>query len=283
MDTIKITNLKVFARHGVFPEERENGQDFYVSAALELDCRRAGKSDRLEDALNYADVCRFITDFLQKHTYRLIEAAAEQLLEAMLLSLPLVQKIRLELSKPHAPVGLPFENISVELERGWHTAFLSIGSNMGDRRAYLENGTAELCGHPLIRNVKASSLLETKPYGPVEQADFLNGCLQLETLLWPEELLEVLHGIEAHAGRERTVVWGPRTLDMDILFYDRQSYESRGLVIPHADLQNRLFVLQPLMELCPDYRHPILQKTVRELYRACAESAVRKGESDASD
>ena len=72
---------------------------------------------------------------------------------------------------------------------------------------------------------------------------------------------------DRHAGRERTVIWGPRTLDLDIIFYDREEYESKDLVIPHVDMQNRLFVLKPLEELCPNYRHPILGKTVRELLK----------------
>ena len=108
MDKIKITNLKVFAHHGVFPEETRDGQDFYVNAELFLDCRNAGKSDNLEQSINYGDVSHFITDFLQKNTYLLIEAATEHLAEAMLLSMPLLEKVKIELCKPHAPIGLPF-------------------------------------------------------------------------------------------------------------------------------------------------------------------------------
>lgn len=277
MDKIKITNLKVFAHHGVFPEETQDGQDFYINAKLYLDCRKAGKSDELTESVNYADVCYFITDFLQKHTYQLIEAAAEHLIEAMLLSMPLLKKVKLELCKPHAPVGLPFENVSVTMERGWHTVYLSIGSNMGDRYAYLKNGIAEIQTHPLIREVIKSSFIETKPYGPVEQADFLNGCLRMDTLLTPEELLIFLHEVEAHADRKRTVVWGPRTLDLDILFYDKIIYESDNLIIPHVDLSNRLFVLKPLLELCPNYRHPLLGKTVGELYAVISDKESQQG------
>jgi dihydroneopterin aldolase/2-amino-4-hydroxy-6-hydroxymethyldihydropteridine diphosphokinase len=108
-------------------------------------------------------------------------------------------------------------------------------------------------------------MITTKPYGPVEQEDFLNGCLVLETMLNQEELLELLHRIEAEAGRKRLIVWGPRTLDLDIVFFDKLVYESEDLIIPHVDMQNRLFVLQPLAELCPNYRHPILGKTVTQL------------------
>ena len=98
----------------------------------------------------------------------------------------------------------------------------------------------------------------------MEQDNFLNGVIEIETLLEPEELLDVLHEIENNAGRERLLRWGPRTLDLDILFFDKLIYESDTLVIPHPDIQNRSFVLQPLSTMAPNYRHPVLGTTVRQ-------------------
>lgn len=264
-DYIKITNLKVFAHHGVFPEETREGQDFFVNAKLFLDCRKAGKSDSLEDSVNYGEVCHFITDFLQKNTYQLIESAAEQLAEEMLLSMPALKGITIELCKPHAPIGLPFENVSVTIERNWHTAYLAVGSNMGDKKKYIRQGIHELEQVTGIKDVKVSELIVTKPYGGVKQDDFMNGAIQLQTLLTPHELLDVLHEIEQHANRERIIRWGPRTLDLDIIFYDKLIFEDDDLMIPHIDMENRDFVLRPLMELCPNYRHPVLGKTVAQL------------------
>lgn len=268
MDTIKITNLKVFAHHGVFPEETRDGQDFYVNAWLSLDCRRAGMSDCLEDSINYGEVCTFITKFLTEHTYKLIEAAAEQLAEAMLLSMRGLWGVKIELCKPHAPIGLPFENVSVTIERSWHTAYLAVGSNLGDKRKTIENGIAYLKKHPAIRVIKVSDMIETIPYGGVEQDSFLNGAVRVETLLSPGELLDVMHEAEQQEGRTREIHWGPRTLDLDLIFYDKEIYEDDALIIPHVDMANRVFVLKPLMQLCPNYRHPILLKTVEELYQA---------------
>lgn len=264
-DYIKITNLKVFAHHGVFPEETREGQDFFVNAKLFLDCRKAGKSDSLEDSVNYGEVCHFITDFLQKNTYQLIESAAEQLAEEMLLSMPALKGVTIELCKPHAPIGLPFENVSVTIERNWHTAYLAVGSNMGDKKNYIRQGIHELEQVTGIMDVKVSELIVTKPYGGVKQDDFMNGAIQLQTLLTPHELLDVLHEIEQHANRERIIRWGPRTLDLDIIFYDKLIFEDDDLMIPHIDMENRDFVLRPLMELCPNYRHPVLGKTVAQL------------------
>lgn len=268
MDTIKITNLKVFAHHGVFPEETRDGQDFFVNAWLSLDCRRAGMSDCLEDSINYGEVCAFITEFLTEHTYQLIEAAVEQLAQAMLLSMKGLLEVKIELCKPHAPIGLPFENVSVTIERSWHTAYLAVGSNLGDKRKTIENGISYLADQPTIRITKVSDMIETLPYGGVEQDSFLNGAIRVETLLSPGELLDVMHEAEQREGRTREIHWGPRTLDLDLIFYDREIYEDEALIIPHVDMANRVFVLKPLMQLCPNYRHPILLKTVEELYRA---------------
>lgn len=264
-DFIKITNLKVFAHHGVFPEETRDGQDFYVNAKLFLDCRKAGKTDNLSDSLNYGEVSHFITDFLQDHTYKLIESVAEQLAEAMLLSMPVLKGVEIELCKPYAPIGLPFENVSVTIERQWHEVYLAVGSNLGDKNAYIENGIEELRQSKEIKDVRVSELLVTKPYGGVEQDDFVNGAIALKTMLSPQELLERLHEIEQHANRERIIHWGPRTLDLDIIFYDKLVYEDENLIIPHIDMQNRDFVLKPLAELCPNYRHPVFGKTVSQL------------------
>lgn len=266
MDQIKITNLKVFAHHGVFPEETRDGQDFYVNAELLSDCRKAGKTDMLEHSLHYGEASHFISEYLQKNTFKLIEAAAEHLAEEMLLSMQVLQQVKIELCKPNAPIGLPFENVSVTIERGWHTVYLAVGSNMGDKEAYIRNGIEALETSRGVEVVKVSDLFATSPYGDVEQDDFLNGAIAVRTLLTPHELLDVLHEIEQIAERKREIHWGPRTLDLDIIFYDKLVCEDDTLMIPHIDMENRTFVLEPLMQLCPNYRHPVSKKTVRQMF-----------------
>ncbi len=265
MDKIFIRNLEVFANHGVYPEETALGQKFVVSADLLTDTRKAGMTDELENSINYGEVSIFISTFLQEHTYKLIEAAAEKLAEALLLKYSGLKQVRIELKKPWAPVHLPLETVGVEITRGWHKAYIALGSNIGDSKGYLDFAVEELKKTPGCRVGKVADYIVTKPYGGVEQDDFLNSVLELDTLLAPEELLEELHLIEKEAGRERLIHWGPRTLDLDILLYDDIILDTPDLHIPHIEMHLRDFVLEPLSQIAPYLRHPVLNKTVEQL------------------
>ena len=264
-DKIKIQNLEVFANHGVFPEENVLGQKFVVSAELYTDTRKAGQTDELAASIHYGEVSAFIDRYLKEHTFQLLERVAESLAEELLMQTKGLQKIRLEIKKPWAPVGLPLETVSVEIEREWHTAYIALGSNIGDSEAYLKEAIDKLDHLSTSRVEKVSSFLVTAPYGVTDQPDFLNGCLKLQTLLYPEELLRELNRIEQEAGRERIIHWGPRTLDLDIIFYDDLICEEDDLCIPHIEMHKRCFVLKPLEEIAPYKRHPVTGKTVREM------------------
>lgn len=265
MDEIRIYGLKIYAYHGVFEEEKKNGQDFYLDAVLYLDFKEAGQRDDLTLSVHYGEVCQFMNDFFTGQSYDLIEAAAEHLAEAVLLQFPRIHHLELEVKKPHAPIGLPFQNVSVKIVRGWKKAYIGIGSNMGDREKYMRDAIRKLEEDVKIKEIKCSSLRVTKPYGNVEQEDFLNGALEIQTLYAPYELLSVLQKLELLAGRERLVHWGPRTLDLDILFYEDFVSDDPKLTVPHPDMQNRRFVLEPLNELCPYYVNYPLQKSVRTM------------------
>lgn len=265
MDKIEIRDLEIFANHGVFPEETALGQKFVVSAVMYTETRPAGLTDDLSASINYGEVSHMITDFLQKNTYKLLEAAVENLAEMLLLSLPLLKKITLRIEKPWAPVGLPLKTVAVEITRGWHTAYVAFGSNMGDKKKYLDDAIQGLRDMKEIVVEKVSEYLVTEPYGDVEQDEFLNGALRVRTLLSPEELLDRLHVLEQAADRKRIIHWGPRTLDLDILFYEDFVSGTKELTVPHPDMQNRSFVLDPMDELNPGYVHPLLQKTIRQM------------------
>lgn len=267
-DEIHIENLEFFAKHGVFPEETKLGQKFIVSLTMYMNTRKAGKSDNLEVSVDYGAVSHFITDYMKENTFLLIEAAAENLVRELLLHFPLVKGIDLELKKPWAPIGLPVEYASVKISRFWHRAYLGMGSNLGDKKGYLDQAVEKIKEDPECVVEKVSQYLVTEPYGGVEQDDFLNACMVVRTLLSPEELLDKLHEIEQEAHRERIIHWGPRTLDLDILMYDDLVMESDDLIIPHIEMDKREFVLKPLCEIAPNLRHPILKKTVSQLLAA---------------
>lgn len=271
MDEIRIENLEVYAGHGVYEEENRNGQTFFVNVIMYTDVKEAGSRDELSLSTNYGEVCHKIHTCLRENTFQLIEAVAEFTAEQILLAFPLIQALSLEIRKPDAPVGLPFESVSVKICRGWKKAYLAVGSNMGEKAAYIKEAVEKLVQNPKIRKVRMSELLVTKPYGGVEQDDFLNGAIELETLYTPMELLEFLQQTEAEAGRERLVHWGPRTLDLDILFYEDVVSDIPCLMIPHPDMQNREFVLKPLAELCPYYRHPLTGKAVMQMLKELTE------------
>lgn len=265
MDKIEIKNLEIFANHGVFPEENILGQKFVISATLYTDTRKAGLTDELTASIHYGEVSHMITKFTKEHTYKLLEALAENLCQMLLQELPLLKMITLRVEKPWAPVGLPLETVAVETTRGWHTAYVAFGSNLGDRKKFLDDGIQGLRTTPSCEVEAVSEYLVTEPYGDVEQDEFLNGVLKLRTLLTPEELLDRLHELEAAANRERIIHWGPRTLDLDILFYDNEIIDTPDLHIPHIDMENRDFVLKPMDEIAPYYRHPVLNKTIHQL------------------
>lgn len=273
MDRIIIENLEVFAKHGVFPEENSLGQKFLLSMDIEVDTRGAGKSDQLELSVNYGEVSHFVTKYMQEHTYKLIETVAEKLTEQLLLEYPLIRGVSLTVKKPWAPIGLSLENVGVSIERKWHRVYLSLGSNMGDRKDYLNQGITKLCQKGDCRVLKVADFIETEPYGGVEQDAFLNTCVEIETLMAPYELLDFLHEVEASAKRERIIHWGPRTLDMDILLYDDEVLAQKDLMIPHVDMCNRDFVLRPLAQIAPYAFHPLKKKCVLDLLEELEEMA----------
>jgi len=132
------------------------------------------------------------------------------------------------------------------------TAFIGIGSNLGDREAHVGRALELLGAEQELEVVAVSQLRETEPVGPVEQGSFVNGAVQLVTELSPRELLERLLAIEQHLGRVRKERFGPRTIDLDLLLYDDEVVEEPGLNVPHPRLHERRFALEPLADLAPD-------------------------------
>lgn len=145
-----------------------------------------------------------------------------------------------------------------------HIVFIAIGSNLLDREKNIEEAISNLKKEG-IDIVAISSIIETEPYGFTDQPKFLNCVVKAKTTKTPKELLKTLLLIEAKLGRVRKEKWGPRTIDLDILFYDDIIIDEEDLKIPHYDIQNRLFVLKPLSEIAGDFIHPAFKVSINEL------------------
>ena len=146
----------------------------------------------------------------------------------------------------------------------FHTAYLALGSNLGDKEANLRRAL-ELVQQRGVEVVKTSSFICTEPYGVTDQPQFLNGVCEVRTSLEPLEILQTLLEIEQEMGRVRLRHWGERNIDLDLLLYEDVVMDTPELILPHPDMQNRDFVLLPLAEIAPELVHPILQKTISEL------------------
>jgi dihydroneopterin aldolase/2-amino-4-hydroxy-6-hydroxymethyldihydropteridine diphosphokinase len=143
--------------------------------------------------------------------------------------------------------------------------YISLGSNLGDKEKNLKDAIEFMKCLSYTDVISVSPFYLTEPQGVKEQPYFLNGVVKLETMLKPDELLDKLKRIEETMGRKKTRRWGPRIIDLDIVFYDDIVLEDEKLVIPHPQLRNRWFVLKPLNDIEPDFKHPVIGKTVNQL------------------
>lgn len=260
MDSIRISNLELFGHHGVHPEENVLGQKFVVDAVLYLDLAKAGLSDDLGESVSYGDVIRLFKRLMVDETDMLLERVAHRFAQAVLFTFPSVKKVEITIKKPWAPVLSHMDHVAVRIERGWHRVYVGAGSNMGDRKGWLDFSLEKIREEKRIRKIRSASYIETQPWGYEDQDCFMNTVFEFETLFAPEELLAFLQGIENAAGRTREIHWGPRTLDLDILLYDDLVTEDENLVIPHPYMEQRLFVMEPLAQLLPWGVHPLTKE-----------------------
>lgn len=262
MTKVIIKQLECFGKHGVLHEENVLGQKFIISAEM---FTPTPQNDDISTAVNYAEVCSYITKYVASNLFKLIETLADNLANNIL-KLFNVEKIKIKVEKPFAPIGLPLDTVAVEVEKKWNVAYLSLGSNMGYKENYIDNAIEQIKNNDTIKLTKLSQYLITKAYGYTEQDDFLNAAVEIKTILNPYELLSFTSSVEQNAGRERKIHWGPRTLDIDILLYEDFVGDSKELTVPHIDMHNREFVLKPMCEIAPYAMHNVFNKSMAELY-----------------
>lgn len=153
--------------------------------------------------------------------------------------------------------------------------FLGLGSNVGDRLNNLRLSVDKILSSEKCTLKKHSSIYETRPYGNLEQGNFLNSVIQIETNLTPDQLFDLIKEVEIELGRKKTdKKWAPREIDIDILFYNQLIYNEKYLIIPHPEVLKRDFVLIPMIEIAPDFFHPVIKKKISELDCKLSESFI---------
>lgn len=263
-NVILIRGLEVSACHGVLKEEKLTPQPFIFDADLYADFCTAAQNDDINATVNYAKACDILVETATAKTFNLIETLAYSGVYALLDGLNL-KKVTLTVYKPQAPIRHKFGTVGVTVTAERERVFLSLGSSVGDKKNYLDTAIKKLSQTRGISVKKISSYIETEPYGGVAKNGFLNCAVEIETYLTPRRLLEEIHRIEAECGRVRTVRWGDRTLDIDIIFFGRKVIEEDDLQIPHPEYFKRAFVLKPLKEIAPDFVCPVVLKKVKDL------------------
>ncbi|GAB76952.1 dihydroneopterin aldolase / 2-amino-4-hydroxy-6-hydroxymethyldihydropteridine diphosphokinase [Austwickia chelonae] len=251
-DLIRVAGLRVEACHGVFPEEKVQPRPFVVDIELRVDLSRAGSSDDLADTVSYAEIAHRAVEVVQGEPVDLIEHLAERI-AAVCLQEPLVEAAQVRVHKPEAPVGLPFEDVSVSVHRERAaTAVVALGANLSDPVMRLADAVRRIGTLDGVDPVMLSPVVETDPVGgPEGQPVYLNAVLVVRTRLAPHSLLARLHEVESVHGRVRDVRWGPRTLDLDLIDYTDPARggscrsDDPRLTLPHPRAFERAFVVVP--------------------------------------
>lgn len=261
LDRIEVTGIRGWGHHGVLPQEKELGQQFSVDITLWLSTAPAGRADRLDRTVNYAEIAADVSEQITTGAHDLIETLAEHIAARVLEGRgnPLVRRVGVVVHKPAAPVGIPVGDVRVAITRDAAPieAVLALGTNLGDRETHLEQALERLALAPGIEVLWTGPILETDPVGgPDGQGAFLNTVIGLETVLGPFELLAAAHRIERQARRQRLVRWGPRTLDVDVITYGDHRSEDPELMLPHPRAHQRAFVLAPWHEARPEAELP---------------------------
>ena len=284
-DRIVLQGISARGFHGVLDFEKIDGQEFVVDVTLDVDLRRAGRSDLLAHTVNYAEVAADIVSLIVGPSLDLIESLAEKI-ASLALSRPLVQSVEVTVHKPQAPVGVPFGDVQVTLVRQRdEPVVVALGANIGAVQPTLEAAVRALANVDGLRISMVSDLFETDPVGGPDQPVYLNAVVLARTSLAAFALLTELHAIEADHGRVRETRWGARSLDLDLIQYgDPESgtellSHDPELTLPHPRAHERAFVLAPWSALDTDaqLRVGAALVPVRELLERVEQDGIRPG------
>ena len=235
---------------GCLDFEKKDGQKFIVSLDLFVERIKGCYTDELKDTIDYSKVYEVTKEIVTSDSGNLIECLAQKIADAVFNADKRIEKVKVTVSKPDAPVMGIFETMEVSIERcRKEFVILSLGSNMGDREDNILKAEDALRALPGVEGFKCASIYETEPVGLEDQPYFLNTCVGFYTDIEPFDLLDRIHVIENELLRTREVHWGPRTIDIDIIFYGDRVIMKPELTVPHPRWYLRSFVTVPLREL----------------------------------
>ncbi|MBC7334572.1 MAG: 2-amino-4-hydroxy-6-hydroxymethyldihydropteridine diphosphokinase, partial [Actinobacteria bacterium] len=272
---IIVKDLVLYGYHGVLDEERKSGQDFLFNIDIDIDTENESlaSNDSLERTLNYSDVITLVKKINSLNKFRLLETFSEVLANRILAMSPIVDRVRVRIEKPSPPIKEDLKSVGVEFEVkkkrqrnskkdpagenfSENLVYLSLGSNLGDREKNLRDAVRLLERHYALSMVAISSIYETEPMYMQDQNFFYNIVLSVYVgkKVTPFEFLGFLKWIEFQMGRKKVSErYGPRIIDIDILYYGDLSIDTDFLTIPHPGIKERNFVLTPLSEICPSF------------------------------
>lgn len=290
MDCIRIRQLEVWAYHGCEKEEREKGQQFYIDVELFCDTRQAATSDELEDAVNYAKVCRFIKKCMTDRTYNLMETAAEYTVNSLLKEFPKIREVEFTIIKKSAPENVDFGDVSISIRRRWNRAYLSMGINpetyslllmpadsnndiltgveidVQQQVDYLNQIVDNLYDDDNCRVVSLSNYVQTPFNSPAGVTHLIYGCVEIETLYSPKQLQDFKDNLlELNKIRNIEEIDSSNIVDIDIILYENKIIRDGDIMIPDSEMHKKEYVLEPLNQIAPYVMHPIFYKTVSQM------------------
>lgn len=263
MDKLVIKDLEIYANHGLFKEEKVLGQKFLVSLEIFYSMSEVAKNKNLEYSIDYGKLCHEIVEIFKGENEDLIETCAYKIVEFIFKKYKIAERVIVSIKKPWAPINLPLNSAEVVIDRKKIRYFVGIGTNLGDREENIKRAIDFIGEFSEIINV--SSIIETKAWGVTGQPNFLNGVIEVKSFYEPEDFLKALLEVEKKLGRVRDKKWGPRIIDLDILFADGMIIYSDILKVPHPYIEKRDFVLKPLQEIAPFFVHPVLNKKIIDI------------------
>lgn len=255
-DRISLLGVRATGHHGVLAQEKRDGQEFVVDVVLHLDLAPAGTTDDLTRTINYAEVGADAVARIEGPSLDLIESLAEQI-AGDALARPGVHTVEVTVHKPSAPVGVPFGDVAVTVERRRAVpVVIALGANLGEPERSLDAAIDDLAGD--LDRVRRAPFVMTDPVGGPDQPRYTNTVLLAWTALSPAALLARLHAVEARHGRVREERWGARSLDLDLIQYGDPTTgadvvsDDPYLTLPHPRAHERGFVLAPWARIDPE-------------------------------